>query len=204
MGRNTEEGYENAVTVRIWMPNGKTEGAMGPLANFLGAGHASLTVKLNRERYYITWQVAHGMPNGKEQPARDYTTHPMLKNIDEGYMNGMGWGAMNGASRGISSAGHSRSECTHKIRLKTLQPNETRPATTGLDAQAIIDWWNQRCQTEKTYCLISKTHNCTGCVTEALQAGGLGNKPGAVFVVTAADVLSWVLQEGKKQNLIWH
>lgn len=203
MGRNTELGLVNAVTLRLWMPHGNTEGILGSFASALGAGHASLTVKLNGARHYITWQVAQGMPNGQEQPARNYTNNPMTKHIDEGYMTNMGWGAMNGASRYANNAGYLRSECTHKIRLRTLQPNETRPTTTGIDANAIINWWNQRRQTETTYQLISKTHNCTGCVTEALHAGGLGERPRATFVVTAADVLNWVLVEGNKQNLIW-
>ena len=203
MGKNTELGLVNAVTVRIWMPNKNTEGALGPFASFLGAGHASLTVKINGVRHYITWQVANGMPNGQEQPARNYNKHVMTKYIDEGFMNNMGWGEMNGTSRGMNDSGFPRSECTHKIRLKTLQPNETRHTETGLDANAIIAWWNQRCQTEKTYQLISKTHNCTGCVTEALHAAGLGERPQAMFVLTAADVYNWVLLEGDRQGLIW-
>jgi len=203
MGKNTELGLVNAVTLRIWMPHKDTEGMLGSFASFLGAGHASLTVKLNGARHYITWQVAQGMPNGQVQPARNYNNNPMTKGIDEGYMTGMGWGAMNGKTRGRNTDNRKRSECDHKIRLKTLQPNEARNTATGLDANAIINWWNQRRQNETTYQLVSTTHNCTGCVTEALHAGGLGEKPRATFVVTAADVLNWVLLEGNKQGLIW-
>ncbi|HEX4939413.1 MAG TPA: hypothetical protein VFX11_12115, partial [Candidatus Kapabacteria bacterium] len=70
-------------------------------------------------------------------------------------------------------------------------------------SDAIIDWWHKRCQTETTYQLISKTHNCTGCVTGALHAAGLGERPSAACVLAAADVLDWELLEGNRQNPIW-
>ena len=197
----------NAVTVRIWYPHPTAAGFGQHTLTGAGLGHASLTVKLDGVRHYITWQVKKGLPSlFWEEQARSYETNgayiplgQMHKSKDETFMNNMNWGKMNGESgRGRDDESNlPRSECDWKKRIKT----RSSKGGSGLDAEAIIAWWRLRVANENTYKLLSTTQNCTGCVVEALKAGGLGGSPSGTFVVTAADLRTWVELQIKQQDL---
>jgi hypothetical protein len=205
MGFSKQHNLANAVTVRIWFPNAERASGLDSALSSVGLGHASLTVKLNGVRHYITWQVANGTPVPfKEHTALNYMTRnayvpegQMSKAKDESWMSGMRWGQMNGEARGLYDD-YNRSQCDWKMRIKAQQPGENGA---GLDAAAIIRWWEQRVANENVYKLISTTQNCTGCVAEALKAGGLGGGLSAWCLVTASDLQNWILEQIGKQNL---
>jgi hypothetical protein len=206
MGFSTKRGLVNAVTVRIWFPNKAQASTLDTALTGVGLGHAGLTVKLDGVRHYITWQVGDGTPVPfKEHQALNYMTRDayvpegqMCKAKDETWMSGMRWGQMNGDSGRGRYDGYKRSQCDWKMRIKTRQPNENGA---GLDAGAIIAWWDHRVKNENVYKLISTNQNCTGCVAEALKAGGLGGSPSGYWLVSAADLQTWILDRVNKQNL---
>ncbi|GGF46448.1 hypothetical protein GCM10011611_61130 [Aliidongia dinghuensis] len=86
----------------------------------------------------------------------------------------------------------------YKFNLATRQPDSDAD---GLDAQAIEAFWLERLQNPPKYSFISTRNNCTGCVADALRAGGLENwvnMPQANFVQDAGDLLAWLLEAEQK------
>ncbi len=171
----------NKVTVRIWMPTDM--GIKGQLASYAGVGHASLTLRVNDKKYYITW-MADGSPFQASVINSMTGIENVTKAIDKGFMR-----------RFMNSA-----EPTYKIKLKTKQTGEQ---TEGLDANLIEAFWLERLDNKPKYSFLSASNNCTGCVADALRAGGLGqyvraSKPW--FVQDAASLLAWVLAAEKPLN----
>lgn len=173
----------NKVTVRIWMP--KDMGFPGTVAKFAGVGHASLTLKVDDKKYYITW-MAHGSPfkGWTLEPYRDIGnfTKGEDKNNMEHFFNS--------------------SEPTYKIRLKTKQPNSLAE---GLDAESIEDFWLSRLGNRPKYSFLSLNKNCTGFVADALRAGGLEQyvpAPRNWFVQDAASLLAWVLAAERRLGVV--
>jgi hypothetical protein len=65
----------------------------------------------------------------------------------------------------------------------------------GVATDFIEDFWDQRKNQEQHYAFLSKTKNCTGCVAEALRAGGLDSyieSPNVWFIQDAKTLLAWV------------
>ncbi|SKC83411.1 hypothetical protein SAMN05445504_3624 [Burkholderia sp. CF099] len=169
----------NKVTVRIWMPTDM--GIKGQLASYAGVGHASLTLRVDDRKHYITW-MADGSPFEASVLAPYKKIESFTKAMDKRNMQNF-----------FNSA-----EPTHKIKLKTRQPNEQ---TEGLDANLIEAFWLERLKNKPKYSFISASNNCTGCVADALRAGGLGqyargSKPW--IVQDAASLLAWVLAAEKR------
>jgi hypothetical protein len=166
----------NKVTVRIWSPE-----RMGFHGKFLwnagGVGHASISLKVEDRKHYITW-MAHGSPfAGMELNAYKYID-TFTKADDKENME----------------AFFESSEPTYKVKLPAIQPNS--PAA-GLDAAAIEQFWLDRLANRPKYAFLSKRENCTGCVADALRAGGLERfvpAPSAWFVQDAKSLLAWVLR----------
>jgi hypothetical protein len=164
------------VTVRIWTP--KRMGIHGRILwKAGGVGHASISLKVEERKHYITW-MAHGSPFAgmKLNAFRDIDI--WTKDDDKASMQNF----------------FASSEPTYKIKLPTLQPNLNAP---GVDASAIEDFWLDRLDNRPRYSFLSKTKNCTGCVADALRAGGLDRlvaAPKAWLVQDAYSLLAWVLK----------
>jgi hypothetical protein len=173
------------VTVRIWMP-GEGLGAKGKFATWAGVGHAALTVRVGKHRHYITW-MAQGSPFiGDKKPFKKLG-NVWGKSDDKKAM--AGWFL----PRDEEGEGPEEMEPTYKIKLKTKQPGSQGE---GLDAQKIEDFWLRRCANMPNYNMISLRSNCTGCVAEALKAGGLEQyvpAPKNWIVQDAASLLAWCL-----------
>lgn len=164
----------NKVTVRIWTP--RALGNTGKAAWLLGVGHASLTVQVGIKKSYITW-MAHGSPFGASTMNAYSHIDTFTKNEDKNGMDNF----------------FDQSEPNYKIKLKTKQNDND----TGLDAQAIDDFWTARLANRPTYSFLSRKNNCTGCVADALRAGGMDqivtmDKP--TFVQDARGLLAWCLK----------
>jgi len=174
----------NKVTVRIWFP-AKTMGWKGDLASWAGVGHASIRLRVSDKNYYVTW-TAQG------SPLAGFVLDP-YQNIDSFTKK-----------KDKEAMGHffNSEEPTHKIRLRTKQPNSEDE---GLDAEAIEAFWLERLQNRPTYSFLSRSNNCTGCVAEALRAGGLEKyvpAPSNWFVQDASSLLAWVIQAEKRLGVV--
>lgn len=174
----------NKVTVRIWFP-AKSMGVTGAVASWAGVGHASIRLTVNNKNYYITW-TAQG------SPLAGFVLDP-YENIDSLTKK-----------RDKEAMGHffKSEEPTYKIRLKTKQPDV---AGEGLDAEAIEAFWLERLQHRPTYSFLSRNNNCTGCVADALRAGGLEQyvpAPNNWFVQDADSLLAWVLAAEKHLGIV--
>jgi hypothetical protein len=176
---------ENKVTVRIWLPTNM--GVKGRIARAAGVGHASLTLKVGGNKYYITW-TAHGSPfAGFKLDAYHYIdefTKGEDKDIMQNYLGS--WNP------------------TYKIHLKTKQPNSP-DGDEGLDAEAIEDFWLDRLDNRPKYAFLSRRKNCTGCVADALRAGGLEQyvpAPNNWVVQDAGSLLAWVLKAEQRWQML--
>lgn len=163
----------NKVTVRIWMPHNM--GFIGDIASSLGVGHASITLVSNDRKYYITW-----MADG----------HP-LRGVELDPYNHIGTFNKAGDQRNMQGFFNSP-DPAYKIKLKTKQPNSQGE---GLDAELIERFWLDRLQNMPKYSFFSLRNNCTGCVADALRAGGIEQyvpSPTNWFVQDARSLYTWV------------
>jgi hypothetical protein len=169
---------DNKVAVHIWLPTDM--GILGRIATFAGVGHAGISLRYQDRKHYITW-MAHGSPfAGFELNSFKYIdswTKQQDKQSMQGFFN--------------------TSEPTHTVRLKTKQ----NPGEQGLDAGLIEQFWLQRLENRPRYAFLSLDKNCTGCVAEALRAGGLDQYvpvPNNWFIQDAGTLLTWVLEAEKR------
>lgn len=176
-------------TVYIWMPSGafmKNVVGIG-----LGVGHAALELKREAGQiYYITW-MAHGSPFNALVPSK---AGPVYKYIgqftkDDDKANMLGF------------FGHE--EPSYSIELPALRlPTASRGLRFGVDVPRIESFWEDRLQTSPQYAFLSTKQNCTGCVVDALRAGGLDrylDDPNKWVVQGAGSLLAWV--QGAKAKL---
>jgi hypothetical protein len=67
--------------------------------------------------------------------------------------------------------GHRMPDYKAHVPLLSISPDGIKY---GVDVNRIEKFWLDRLQSETPYSFLSKKNNCTGCVAEALKAGGLG------------------------------
>lgn len=171
------------VTVRIWMPHDM--GIFGRFASAVGVGHASLTLRVNDKKYYVTWS-AQGSPLAGFELDPFSKIHKLTKARDKESMEGF----------------FNTYEPSYKVRLRTRQPNQQRA---GLDAAAIERFWLDRLANRPKYAFLSLRQNCTGCVADALRAGGLKQyvpAPNNWFVQDAGSLFSWVLSAERELGVV--
>ena len=164
----------NKVTVHIWLPTNM--GVIGQIAKFAGAGHAGIALRIENRNYYITW-MAQGNPFGGLEVEAFRKIGSWTKDED----------------RGNTLNFLNADKPTHTVRLKTKQ----NPADRGIDAGLIEKFWLQRLDNKPKYAFLSLDKNCTGCVAEALCAGGLDKyvpAPNNWFIQDAVTLLAWVLE----------
>ena len=163
---------ESAI-VRIWMPTG--------IFTSLGVGHAAIRLETaTGKQRYITWS-AQGNPlkapfkfqNSPRYAGLETFTYDQDKRCMRGFF---------GAE-----------EPHHTIDLPILR--WTQPGLTyGVSTNRISKFWKQQ-KNESTYAFFSARYNCTGCVWEALKAGGLNyyhDIDDSVFIQGAAGLLEAV------------
>ena len=161
-------------TVYIWLP-GKFY--------IPGIGHASVELKTTGESDYITWSgesgdpVAHLVPSLAEPHYREIGKKLNFEKDKRGV----------GGFFGLS-------EPNYRIPLPTLHMS-AEGFRYGLDVARTQKFWRARLANPPQYALLSKKMNCTGCVAEVLDAGGLSyyaRKPVNLFVQDARTLLTWV------------
>jgi hypothetical protein len=166
------------------------------LATALGAGHAALQLASDDEGFYryITW-MARGNPL---QALFPHQRRQVLPKLVEGRIN---YGVDAEVMEGWDLMGNP-DQPHHAIKLPTLRLHPTpEKLRYGIDVARICDFWEDRLQNEPTYAFLSRKQNCTGCVVEALRAGGLdyySDKPKNYFVQDARTLLTWVQAAKKK------
>jgi hypothetical protein len=90
------------------------------------------------------------------------------------------------------------------MELPTLVLDRTTGLRHGVDVERIKEWWENRRTTLTTYAFLSKRENCTGCVVEALRAGGLDGyhqHPNNLFIQDARTLWTWVTAAVDRINL---
>ena len=164
---------ESKVTVYVWTP--------AQVPRFLGIGHAAIHLKHDRHGHYITW-AADGHP--LKAPFK-FQNAPRWNNVGVGLDYEM--------DKGNMQHFFGRSEPEFKCELPIFDLKDGI-LTYGVSAKRIEDFWKQQL-TKNTYAFFSAKHNCTGCVWEALKAGGLGNyhdNPDSIFIQGATSLMSAV------------
>jgi hypothetical protein len=192
--------------VCIWTYTGFTF-----LGDVLGVGHAALKLKTTKQEHYITW-IAPGHPTSALFPSQAKGAFDGLGNVVEvperlqgklGFERSFDykWDQLN--MKGFF--GHA--EPDHTIKLPTLSlPPSDEGFRHGVDVDRIERFWKRRsnldvANRERKYAFLSKKQNCTGCVVEALRAGGLDcyiEKPNNWFVQDAKTLLTWVREAEAK------
>lgn len=158
-----------------------------------GIGHASLELKTTARTDYITWS-AQGHPLARPVPS---LAGPHYREIGKGFdfkkdQEGM-----------VDFFGQDKPHYT--IPLPTLHMS-AEGLCYGLDVARTQKFWQARLANPPQYAFLSKKMNCTGCVAEALVAGGLSyyaRKPVNLFVQDARTLLTWVQmaeREIRRQN----
>ena len=170
--------------VYIWMP-GKYY--------VPGIGHAALELKTTARTDYITWS-AQGNPLKFPVPC---SAGPRYKEL------GADLDFQADQKNMDSFFGQEKPHYT--IPLPTLHMS-AEGFCYGLDVARTQKFWQARLANPPQYAFLSKKMNCTGCVAEALVAGGLSyyaRKPVNLFVQDARTLLTWVQmadREIRRQN----
>ncbi len=165
-----------SATVYIWMP-GKYYLA--------GIGHASIVLDTGvGVPYYITW-MAQGNPLAAPVPWRSKPYFRKLGTPDFGLAED---------KEGMEGF-FNQAEPHHFFNLPTLNVTGREGLRLGVDVARVEAYWKARLLARPDYAFLSKTMNCTGCVAEALDAGGLGyyaSKPFNFFVQDARTLKTWI------------
>ena len=164
------------VTVCIWMPSG--------IYTKLGVGHAAIKLTTSDgEKHYITWS-AQGTPLNAPFKFQRYPRFKHLGNIEKfGYAD----------DKECMEDFFGQQEPHYKIKLPVLELSNGT-LTYGVSASRIAAFWEDRLN-ERMYAFFSAKYNCTGCVWEALKAGGLyyyHTMADSIFVQGAAGLLQAV------------
>jgi hypothetical protein len=165
-------------TLYVWLPTG-----LYPA----GLGHAALQIQSATGReYYITWLAAGKGPAKACFPSSNGMVSKQVKNWTfEKDKNVMAdWGMR---------------EPNRTIELPTLFLQQRgkgmmRSLHHGVDVEEIVEFWDIRKVTMTSYTLMSTKENCTGCVVEALRAGGLDSylkNPNNWFIQDARTLWTW-------------
>jgi hypothetical protein len=149
----------------------------------LGVGHAAIKLETkDGQKHYITWS-AQGNPLAAPLKIQNYPRFKHLGTDRFGYQEDKH--AMEGF--------FGQQEPHFKIKLPVLNLTWST-LTYGVSASRIEEFWEKRLH-EKMYAFFSARYNCTGCVWEALKAGGLGYYHGisdSIFIQGAAGLLEAV------------
>jgi len=160
-------------TVYIWMP-GKFY--------VPGIGHASLELSSTGRTDYITWS-ADGNPLARPVPS-----------LAGDHYGGLGNSLNFEKDQRLMSGFFGQSEPHYAVELPTLRMS-ARGLRYGIDVARTREFWQERLDNPPQYAFLSRKMNCTGCVAEALNAGGLGfyaTQPFNLFVQDARTLLTWV------------
>jgi hypothetical protein len=163
------------VTVCIWMPSG--------IYTKLGVGHAAIKLTTrDDQKHYITW-AAQGNPLAAPFKIQNYPRFKHLGTEKFGYE----------ADKGNMEGFFGSQEPHYKIKLPILTLS-AGALPYGVSAGRIEAFWQARLA-GKMYAFFSAKYNCTGCVWEALKAGGLGyyhDIADSMFIQGAAGLLEAV------------
>lgn len=165
----------NKITVRIWTP--RRLGMHGRLLWSAGVGHAAISLTVEGRKRYITW-TAHGSPFAGFKLDPYHYIHELTREDDQRSMEAF-----------FGSA-----EADYKFKIPATQRHSDAP---GLDARSIEQYWLNRLENLPKYSFLSKKRNCTGCVAEALRAGGMDQfvpGPKNWLVQDAHSLKSWLLK----------
>ncbi|QEH37619.1 hypothetical protein OJF2_62100 [Aquisphaera giovannonii] len=175
-------------TVYIWMPSGKF--LKNVVGKGLGVGHAAVELERDNEPIdYITW-MAHGSPFKALVPsvAGDAYRHIGQYTLAQDKRGMLGF--------------FGQAEPSYAIELPELRlPSHRGPLQFGVDVACMANFWEDRLRTSPKYAFLSKDMNCTGCVVDALRAGGLDHyldDPGSWVIQGASSLLTWVRDAGTK------
>jgi hypothetical protein len=141
--------------VCVWMPQLNQLDRIG--MRILGVGHAAIRLFTEKGEQYITWS-ANGHPLERSTMDRD----PELGTPNLGFERDKG--------RMRNFFGQKMPDYTVDLPRLTVSQNGVKY---GVNLKRIKKFWKDRLE-QQTYRFFSKTDNCTGCVAEALKAGGLG------------------------------
>jgi hypothetical protein len=178
-------------TLYIWMPTWLYPS---------GVGHAALKIltPFTGQECYITWLVGGNSLLKAAFPSNNGTASWHVKT------NG-NW-TFEKDKKAMKKYG--QAEPNHTIELPTMILNRRRGGSSslhhGVDVEAIKQFWEIRRANMESYTLLSKKENCTGCVVEALRAGGLDNylkHPNNWFVQDARTLWSWANAAVERINL---
>ena len=169
----------------IWMPTWAYPG---------GLGHAALEVETEGAKHYITW-LANGDPLARPVKSLAGPHYPRL---------GPGPGRrvdFESEKDTMEEYFFKHREPHHRIELPGLRLS-ARKLRYGLDFARVVKFWQDRLNDPPKYAFLSKKINCTGCVAEALAAGGLGyyaKRPTNLLFQDARTLLTWA--EKAQRNL---
>jgi hypothetical protein len=163
-------------TLYVWLPT-----ALYPA----GLGHAALQIQsATGTQYYITWLAGGKGPIKACFPSSEGKASKQVNN----------WTL---AKDMIVMADWGQAEPNRTIELPTLVRDRKKGRSSlhhGVDVEQIEKFWEIRRANTTRYTLMSTKENCTGCVVEALRAGGLDNylkHPNNWFIQDARTLWTW-------------
>jgi hypothetical protein len=188
-------------TVHVWMMQRQNFGT--GVQRTLGVGHAALRlITENNQKHYITWS-AKGHPLFDKQGNLQFVK-PRYKGLGKekfGYDKGFEEDQDNMYQffGDNGTTGNESNLPDYTINLPTLSVSRNG-FSFGVAVNRIESFWGNRLQ-EPNYSFLSKKLNCTGCVAEALKAGGLGcfvEKENNLFVQDARTLRVWAQKGAEK------
>jgi hypothetical protein len=166
-------------TLYVWLPT-----VLYPA----GLGHAALQLRTaTGKEYYITWLAGGKGPKKAAFPSSNGTASLRVQ------MGGK-W-TLNEDKKMMKRYGMAEPNWTIELPALVFKRRKGRSFLHhGVDVEQIVQFWENRRLTMESYTLLSTKENCTGCVVEALRAGGLDNylkHPNNWFVQDARTLLTW-------------